>query len=261
MNPSEFADTRRAALLVILSAALTLAIAVVMTVLTGNPPPAADARFALPGAEPAAPFTTAILWLELVGTKAEVFQVLGSPAEPAGQALRGKMDLMNTIDYAFMIVYSALNAACFLLVWKLNKTRGTFFFGSTRFFNAGLVLSVLMWGADAFENVPLLRFTTYADPSAIPDSDMLWLTVATNVKWGALFCACLVVGTGYAAYFGARVALVLPLLYALASGPGVVGLLVPGLRGLVEAGANFMALAWLGSMIHAIALFRRKQAG
>lgn len=247
---------KHAAVLVLFTGILTLLIAVGLLVISGNPAPLADARYADPGREVESPFTSAILWLELVRTKNEVFQVLGDPTEPAGRDLRASMDILNWADYLFLPSYSALNAAAFLLVFALNRRSRRNVFGSSGFFYIGLVLAGTMMVADALENVALLRLTGYDGPAAIPDGDMLWLAISTHVKWGALWAACVLLGMGYASYFGPRWALILPLFYAAAGVLGVMSLLVPAALPLLELGANLMSLGWLASLIHAGFVFR-----
>lgn len=262
-QPRAGADQKyHGAVLVLAAGIATLLTAVLLIVLAGNPAPLNDGRYGENGQPVAAPFTSAILWLELAQSKAEVFQNLGHPGEAAGQELRARLDRMNLADYLFMLVYSAFNAALFLLVNSFNREGGRAFFGAPVYFNIGLALAAAMLLADAFENVPLLRFTEYAEPAAIPDGDMLWLMLATNAKWGALYLACVLLGMGYASYYGLRPAVLLGLLYSVAGVLGLMSLAVPAARPLLEPATNLMSLGWLISLIHAGFLVRagRRQA-
>lgn len=246
---------KQAALLVACTGLATLAsFGIMVGAAGGDPVPLVDTSYAAPGQSPEsvrAPFRSAVVWLEVPADRYEVFQNLGNPETEPGREIRRRVDLINRIDYAFMVAYSAFTAALFWLLFLLKRSSGHVIFGELKFFHTGLVLAGAMLVGDALENLALLRLTDYSGPGAIPDVDLVWLSVTTRLKWFALWASCLLLGVGFASHFAGSPALLLSIPYSLAGIVGLMSFLIPGQRSLLETAASLMAVGWFGSLGYA----------
>ena len=98
--PNQYTPTRSPALLVVLAAAATLALAALMSIegVRSHVLPLSDLQ-------------ALILRFELARSVSEVASLLGAPDSPQGQKLRATLNLINTTDFAFALAYPLLNVA------------------------------------------------------------------------------------------------------------------------------------------------------
>jgi hypothetical protein len=220
--------SRRHARLVLLAAAATFLVAVVMAVAGSGLPPASERS----------PYATAIVALELARSPAEVLAAVGPPASDAREVLRRVV----LIDFAFLVLYPLLSVA--VLVF-LARGRGWRI--------AGALAAAAMVAADALENRALLGLL--ADRSPAPLAALqLW----TTVKWSALFASVLLVAVISWARGG--LARALALLSLVTAVTGILGLASAGQRHLVEvAGIYGVAVIWVILSFMAMAAFRRSR--
>ena len=245
--------TKRYALFVLIAGILTFASMALMIAMSGGevPRPAT-----YPNKEG---FTQAIFWFEVVRSPEEVFEVLGDPGTSEGASLRHSMDMTNRYDYLFMACYPLLIAALILFLERLaSDARRPLPLGRI-IVAAGIVLSVIMFFADAYENVQLLKLTSYADIAGIDRGIITRLIIATNVKSGAISCAGILLVYCYAMYFRKSWGTLLALLYAVSIALGIAAMLIPSQRALLEKGATLGMTGWLISTIHGGYRFFKKK--
>ncbi len=246
-------DVRRAAVLVILACAFTLVVAAVMVIFSGGDPK----PHTFPNPEG---FRSAMVWLELSRSPEEAFAILGPAAEGkafGNNAIRTTLDRANYVDFVFLLAYPSLVGTLFLFCYLLHRTRGASFYSSRLYVHTGLLLVPIMAVADAGENFQLLRITAAAEPGTIGSGTFTWLIALTHIKWVSLFGACVLLGLGFSAYFGFRPGLLVAVLHTSAGVVGLLGLFVPGARPLVESSMTLLALAWVGSLVHAVVRLKR----
>ena len=242
---------RRGAVLVVLTGIFTLAVAAAMTLYSGG-----DRKpHTFPNTEG---FGSAMVWLELTRSPVEAFAVLGPQGTEQGQAIRRYIDRANRVDFVFLFAYPGLMGALFIFTYLLHRYRGASPYGSRQFVHLGLILVPIMALADALENMQLFAITGAALPEAIPAGTIAALMVWTNIKWIAIFVGSALLGLSTAAYFGFRPGLLGGVLHASAGTLGLLGLLIPGARPLVEKAVGLLAGGWLFSIVHATIVIVRK---
>jgi hypothetical protein len=124
-------------------------------------------------------FRTPMLAFEFARTRGEVEALFGAPGSAQRAALVRAMDLGNTIDFAFMVAYSA-----FLASFALGVARV-----AGRAYTLVAVLAPVAAVADFAENLQLFAMTGRL--GATYDEALSRLAVFTWTKWGGL-AVCLV---------------------------------------------------------------------
>ena len=244
-------QVRRGAVLVLLTGCFTLAVAAGMTAYSGGDPK----PHSFPNPEG---FQSAMVWLELTQSPAEASRVLGKAATEKGAAIRRSLNRANQVDFVFLLAYPSLIGALFIFSYLLHRNRSPSAFGSRRFVHFGLYMVPLMALADAVENLQLFRITGASLPEAISPAVITTLIVCTHIKWLAIFGSSLLLGLSFAAYFGFRPGLLGAVLHASAGMLGVLGLLLPGARPLVERAVALLAGAWVFSLVHAVIVLAQR---
>jgi hypothetical protein len=246
-------ETKRYALFVLLAGLATVATMALMIAMSGG-------EIARPAQYPNKQgFTQAIFWFEMVRSPQEVFEVLGAPNSPEGMHLRETMDATNRYDYLFLVCYPLLIASLFLFLGRLADDAQRPLPLGKIIVAAGLVLSAVTLFADAYENIQLLKLTSYTDVASIDNGIIARLIIATNVKSGAISCAGVLLVYCYALYFRKSWGILLPLLYAASTLLGVIALAVPSQRALIEKGASLGMTGWIISTIHGGYWFFKKR--
>ncbi|HRK35032.1 MAG TPA: hypothetical protein PLJ47_10600 [Candidatus Hydrogenedentes bacterium] len=246
---------RRAAYAVVVTGLATILSVLVMHFVSGKAlPPHA-------GENPEG-FRSAMIWLELVSSREEVFAVLGPYGSPEGTALRNQLDTANFYDFAFMTCYSLYNACLIYFVMHLQLYRLQSILKLRTFLGLGLILSAAMFIGDIVETTQLLTITKAHGPNAMLSSVVSTLQYWTRVKWAAIFIVCLMLCAGYASYFRRIPSLLLPAIYAVAGVAGLVSISLPNARPLLETIASpAIALGWVLSLFHAGVVAVRGPAG
>ena len=247
-------NTRRYALFVLLAGIATFASLILMIAMSGGEIPR-PAEY--PNREG---FTQAIFWFEMVRSPEEVRSVLGDPAGQAGIALRHAMDMTNRYDYIFLACYPLLFAALFLFLGRRLADTGRLPSYGANLIKASLCVALVIFCADAYENLQLFKLTAYTDLSKIDPVIMTKLMIATNVKSGSIELAGLILIYLYVLYFKKSWGLLLPLIYAISATIGIVALTVSSRRALIEPSASIGMVGWLISTIHGGYWFFKKQS-
>jgi hypothetical protein len=184
-------------------------------------------------------FVNPVVGFELASEPDHVFGILGRPDDPRRPDAVRRMNLVNEIDFAFMIAYSAL----YFGIVSLLRARGAVTGGVATFLAC---LPFVMWLGDLLENVQLLRLAGMTDANAMP-ATLGWLRVFTTLKWHALF--------------GTSLLVALPiwqqpswwhwtaLVFAAA---GVVGFGSLGYLPAIESAGYLLGIAWLLTWIYAL---------
>ncbi len=237
-------NTKRYALLVLIAGIATFASMIFMIAMSGG-------EIARPSEYPNKDgFTQGIFWFEMARSPEEVMSVLGDPASPEGIRLRTAMDLTNTYDYIFMVCYPLLIAALFLFVNRLITDGQRPLPLGRVLVAAGLCLSAVTLFADAYENIQLLKLTTYADIAGMDTGIITRLIIGTNIKSGAITAAGFILVYFYAVYFRWSWGLLLPLLYLVSAILAFIALTSGSYRALIEPGATIGMIGWLISTVH-----------
>ena len=240
---------RRGALLVTITGILTARLFVIMVIYAGSNPK--------PYTHPNQPgFNQAMIWLELAADLGEVNLILGPPDDARGKAIRGALDRANYVDFAFMIAYSALMFCLFIFTHILCRNAGRGLLGATGALKLGMLLALIMYVGDVAETILLLIVT--GPPDQIGADIVLYLNIATRVKWAAIFIASLMLGAGYAAYFRFSAGTIIALAFSICGMLGMMGIIVQSARPLVEAASGLLAVAWFASLAHAVFVLVRK---
>jgi len=123
-------------------------------------------------------YSSVILAFEFILNKADLNAVL-SPLSP--DQIDG-LDMVNQIDFGYMVVYSALLAGFFYITKNLE---------GHRYLNLGMALASAALFSDLFENFQLLDLTEMYRTSATTgyESVISNLFIFTWMKWGALAIA------------------------------------------------------------------------
>jgi len=130
-------------------------------------------------------FVSPVVGFELASEPDHVLGILGRAGDPRRVEAVRRMNLGNTIDFAFMIAYSAL----YFGIVSLLRARGAVTGGAATFLTC---LPIVMWLGDLLENVQLLTLAGLTDPSAMA-GPLGRLRVFTIMKWHALFGTSLLV--------------------------------------------------------------------
>lgn len=122
-------------------------------------------------------FGSPVLAFELAASREEVEALFAQAGSHEREQLRRAMDRGNQLDFAFMVLYSALLAAVALGLARAGSPR----------LRMSALLAPLATAADALENVQLLAITRAlgADYSEALSRLQVW----TRVKWGCLALA------------------------------------------------------------------------
>jgi hypothetical protein len=185
-------------------------------------------------------FRTPILAFEFARTHGEVEALFGVPGSAERAALVHAMDVGNTIDFAFMVAYSAF-LACFAL--GVARVAG-------RPYALAAVLAPTAAIADFAENLQLLAIT--GSLGATYDEALSRLAVCTWTKWGGL-ALCLVWLSPWLLR-GSRTERVTGLLAVLT---GVLAVAAAISRGaLTEAFSAALSVTFVGLFVVAVRLGR-----
>lgn len=139
---------------------------------------------AFPAKAPELPhgFFTPIIAFEFIQDSQEVQALFGPDGSPAREELVRRMDLGNTVDFLFMVLYSS-----FLFCFGMEAFRAT---GLRRFLLACPV-AVMVLAGDLVENLQLLGITRGLASGDI-EARLSLLRVITWVKWGGIVAAFLI---------------------------------------------------------------------
>lgn len=231
----------RPALFVLLAAAVTLALAVLMSV-----------EGARSQVLPLAELQALILRFELARSVSEVASLLGGPDTPQGQHLRATLNLINTTDFAFALAYPLLNVAMVAFVAA----------GRARAFTlVAVALALAMSAGDICENRALIALASAASPDP---EQVRGLQIATSVKWSALYVCAGVLGA--ALVHGGLLRRVLALLAFGGSALGLFAVLWPvsgdfDPRSLAGHASSVVTVLWLAILALSIAdLFTQRRS-
>ena len=123
-------------------------------------------------------YSSVILAFEFILNSTDLETVLSplSATQVAG------LDMVNNIDFAYMVVYSALLAGVFYITWRKE---------GLNFLKLGMALAACALFSDLFENFQLLDLTKMYTSSTIDgvESVISNLFIFTWLKWGALAIA------------------------------------------------------------------------
>jgi len=222
-------DERRAIRILRWSGGAALVLTIVMLAIF----PAAPVERNVPG------FVSPVVGFELASEPDHVFGILGRPDDARRAEAVRRMDLGNTIDFAFMIAYSAL----YFGIVALLRARGAVTGGFATFLS---LLPVVMWLGDLLENVQLLTLAGQTDAGAMA-APLGRLRVFTTMKWHALF--------------GTSLLVALPIWRQpswwrwaglILGAAGVVGFGSVAYLPSIETAGYLLGLAWLVTWIYAL---------
>lgn len=126
-------------------------------------------------------YSSVIIAMEFVFTPTDVKAVL----DPLSAAQLDGMDMVNYIDFGYMVLYSALLAGFFFITRKME---------GKRYLTIGMGLACAALFSDLFENFQLLDLTEFYRGQMADDgytSLLSNLLLFTCLKWGALAIAML----------------------------------------------------------------------
>jgi len=121
-------------------------------------------------------FVTPILAFEFVRTRQEVQELFGEPRSDFRASMIDAMNLGNRIDYLYMTLYSLFLFTFSCTCARIRKS-STYYLAS--------LLSLLVLGGDALENLQLLNITLKLDTGGF-DRELRLLFYFTWLKWGGL---------------------------------------------------------------------------
>lgn len=125
-------------------------------------------------------YSSVIVAMEFVFSPADVHAVL----DPLSTDQIKGLDLMNKIDFGFMVLYSALIAGIYFITQKMEE--------GVKYLKIGMGLAGTALFSDLFENFELLNMTSIYG-TLIPDEGYLSLisnlVIFTWLKWGSLAIA------------------------------------------------------------------------
>jgi hypothetical protein len=222
-------DERRAITILRVSGAAVLLLSIVMLLVF----PAAPVERNVPG------FISPVVGLELASTPEHVLGILGHPENPARPEAVARMNRGNRIDFLFMIAYPALYAGIVLLL----RARGRLPETLARFL---LVLPVVMWLGDLFENRQLLGLAGLTDPAAMTDG-LARLRPFTTMKWHALFGTSALIA--YPIWLDATWWRWTGVIFGVAALVGFSSVVV---LPAIETAAYVLSLAWLGTWVYSL---------
>jgi hypothetical protein len=133
-------------------------------------------------------FASPVAGIELAGTPAEVWGILGTPDAPARPGVVHRMRLSLAVDMLFLVAYPTLAVG----IARLLAARGRLASGAVA---AVTVLAVAMAVGDAVENRQIWVLTGLTDPVAMA-APLARLRVFTMLKWDALFAASAILAWG-----------------------------------------------------------------
>jgi len=185
-------------------------------------------------------FRTPILAFEFARTHAEIEALFGAPGSTERAALVRGMDRGNTIDFLFMVVYSA-----FLAFFALGTARL-----AGRRYALVAVVAPLAALADCCENLQLFAITAHLGGNY--DDALSRLLVFTWLKWGGLAFS-----LTWLSPFLLREGGVERVTGVLAATAGLLAVLAALSRGLLtEAFSAALSLTFLGLFVVAVRLGR-----
>ncbi len=173
-------DERRAQRLVQAAGTVVLVLFVALTATGPSAPVIANP----PG------FTNPVAAMELAGTPADVFGILGTPGIPGRLDAVRRMRLSLLLDTAFLVAYPLFHTG----VARWLRARGRL---APAFAAVVVGLAVLMVVGDALENREIWVLTGVTDPTAM-GPPLARLRVFTTLKWHAVFGASAILAFGAA---------------------------------------------------------------
>lgn len=243
---------KKAALLVLIGATLTIISASIMMLMGGG----SHAPHTFPNDYG---FSDAIVWFELISSPEELFLVLGPHDSKAGTILRQNMDLINVYDYLFMSAYSLFHIPIFLFLYIMNSQKKSLP-GKTIIYGTGIGVLVLgMWIGDIFENIQLLKLTQFQDIESVQQTVLINLQIWTRVKWVSLFVSLLIMGIAYLMYYGKSFWTLGSLVFFCGFVAGMVSLVIPANKALLEPAGALMAVCWIWVLVHSILVYFSKK--
>ena len=123
-------------------------------------------------------YSSVILAFEFILNQSDLDAVLS----PLSTAQIADLDMVNYIDFAYMVIYSSLLAGVFYITWKME---------GLKFLKLGMAFAACALFSDLFENFQLLDLTKMYSSSTTEglDSVMSNLFIFTWLKWGSLAIA------------------------------------------------------------------------
>ena len=121
-------------------------------------------------------FFTPIIAFEFVETPEEVYQLFGAMNSPEQQEMVKAMNLVNRLDFVYMLLYST-----FLLAFSVKCAEET---GSKTCYT-GAFTSIVVLAADFLENLQLLGITSKLQTEGF-EQHLAYLRVFTWLKWGGI---------------------------------------------------------------------------
>ncbi|MCX7679399.1 MAG: hypothetical protein N2316_09280 [Spirochaetes bacterium] len=207
-------------------------------------------------------YSAAISWFERAESVRDVFSALGHPHTEEGMRIRKAMDVINIIDFAFMISYAAFFGLLYYFFALYAKKGGTFLRTLNVFGFIGAIFAIVMLFGDIFENIQLLELTKATSEAEVDIHVLGRLMFFTRVKWFAIFFASI----GFS-FLCAIAALENPFWYMLAFTYAVSGLLgflsffIPAFGVGLEISGILVGMGWMISTAHAgyVAIKSRKE--
>ncbi|MBF0225131.1 MAG: hypothetical protein HQK76_06720 [Desulfobacterales bacterium] len=244
-------NTKRSALLVLISGTAMFLSLLLMLILSGeNPHPAT-----YPNTHK---FNFAIYWFELADHESEINQILGEPSTEIGTHLRKVINIINKCDYLFMVSYSLLFACLFVFFYSVNKNLSPNSLIIDLLLFSGLLLSAIMLIGDIIENMQLFKLADYGINPEIRIDTISSLKLWTRVKWIAIFTASILIAISCVLKEKKLFRISLAALYIISAILGIISISLFSARFLLEYSSNILGLAWLISTIYCGVFFFKK---
>jgi len=201
-------------------------------------------------------FKKRIIWLELVDSVDEVFNILENPGTKEGIEIRRLINRANFLDNIFIFIYSAFNASLFYFTYILTDSI------FRPFLISGIVLSIVMLVTDYLENDQIYKLTEVESPDKLNKCGVLCIQIWARLKWGAIAISSLVLSIFYFDYFISQfkvtwelIWFLLPILFLTTGVSMFLAISISSLRNQAEKAMNLgLVPAWLLSWIYAIYL-------
>ncbi len=190
-------------------------------------------------------YSSVILAFEFILNRPHLDDVLS----PLSAAQMDGLDMVNYIDFGYMVIYSSLLAGMFYITQKME---------GSKYLTIGIALAGVALFSDLFENLQLLDLTQMyrTEASGGYESVISNLFIFTWIKWGALAMAMalLVPVLIRRGIFSKVVAiiLVIPLIMLIAAA-------IVGSPSIIDRFASFIVLGFLAIAVYVIA-YRRPQS-
>jgi len=122
-------------------------------------------------------FSSPIVFFQFIQSPVEVIDFFGlTDYDFNSEKLIGQMDLGNKLDFGFAFIYATF---FFFFFKKLAEESGQ------KWYKIGMVLALLAFIGDAFENLQLLGITANLESGEV-EKNIKLLAIFTWIKWGSL---------------------------------------------------------------------------